>query len=368
RLLLSIASVAEKQEDQVVEKLGPALRAAFDATGNPTPAALGFARGQGIPVSALERASTDKGEYVCARRTIVGEATETLLPSILAKLITAIPFRKSMRWSDLDIRFTRPIHWVLALYDGRVIPLRIGNIESGNLSRGHRFMNPASFPVDGLAGYLEATRRHFVIVDPEERKRIIRAETAQAAAGLGGTVLQDEVLLETVAFLTEYPSIICGSFDPDYLKLPKEVLVTTMISHQKYFPVLDAQGVLLPHFLAVSNTLARDPAVVRRGNEKVLRARLADARFFFEADRKVPLETRVPDLKKVVFHSLLGTSYEKVMRFRQLGVDRRPYPPRRQGARRACRASGKSRSGHPDGLRICGTPGDHGTGVRASGR
>lgn len=318
RLLLTAASVAEKQQDQIVEKLGPARRVAFDAEGNPSPAALGFARGQGIPVSALETASTERGEYVCARRKIIGEPTESLLPTILTKLILGIPFRKSMRWSDLEIRFARPIHWLLALYDGRVLPFRIGDIESGAISRGHRFMSPASFPVAGFENYFAETRKRFVIADPEERKMIIRKETEKAAAALGGRALGNEELLETVAYLTEYPTVVSGSFDEDYLKLPQEVLITTMISHQKYFPVLDERGNLLPYFLTVNNTLARDPAVVRRGNEKVLRARLADARFFFEADRKIPLETRVLNLRKVVFHTLLGTSYEKVMRFRKL--------------------------------------------------
>ncbi len=318
RLVLAAASLAEKQEDQIVEKLGPACRVAFDAEGNPSPAALGFARGQGIPVSALETASTEKGKYLCARKKIIGEATESLLPAILTRLIAGIPFRKSMRWSDQEIRFARPIHWLLALYDGRIIPFRIGNIESGNISRGHRFMSPASFPVLDFENYLAETRGHFVIVDPEERKAIIREETEKAAAALGGRALRNEELLETVTYLTEYPTVVGGSFDEGYLKLPQEVLITTMISHQKYFPVLDDRGNLLRHFLTINNTLARDPAVVRRGNEKVLRARLADARFFFEADRKIPLETRVLDLRKVVFHTMLGTSYEKVMRFRKL--------------------------------------------------
>lgn len=318
RLVLAVAALAERQGDLVVEKLGPARRVAFDAQGNPSPAALGFARGQGIPVSALETAVTEKGEYICARKTMIGEATETLLPAILTKLITGIPFRKSMRWSNLETRFARPIHWILALYDGRIIPLQIGNVESGNQSRGHRFMAPASFPVTDLAHYLAETRRRFVIADPGERKTMIREETAKAAAALGGRPLEDEALLETVVYLTEYPTVISGSFDKDYLNIPQEVLVTTMISHQKYFPLLDERGHLLPHFLTISNTPARDPAVVRLGNEKVLRARLADARFFFEADRKTPLEARIPDLKKVVFHSLLGTSYDKVMRFRAL--------------------------------------------------
>ena len=318
RLFLAVDDVAERQDDQVIEKLGPARRVAFDEAGNPSKAALGFARGQCIDVNALEVATTEKGEYLCARKKIAGEATEGLLPAILTRLITGIPFRKSMRWSDLEIRFARPIHWILALYGGRIVPFRIGNIESGDTSRGHRFMNPAPFPFRSFEEYLAQMRAHFVIVDPAERKKIIRDETEKAAAAVGGKPLRNDELLEQVAFLTEYPTVVCGNFDFEYLKLPREVLVTTMISHQKYFPVVDGEGNLLPHFLTINNTLARDPAVVQRGNEKVIRARLADARFFFEEDRKIPLANRVEGLKKVTFHTLLGTSYEKVIRFRML--------------------------------------------------
>jgi glycyl-tRNA synthetase beta chain len=320
RLFLTAEGLAEQQEDQVIEKLGPAARVAFDEQGNPSRAAVGFAKGQNLGIAELERVTTEKGEYLCARKTIIGEATAGLLPAILTKVITGIPFRKSMRWSDQEFRFARPIHWILALFDGRIVPFRIANVESGNMSRGHRFMGPDPFPVENLEGYLAGTRDRFVIVDPAERKEIIRDETRKAAATVGGRVLPSEELLETVTFLTEYPTVVCGNFDREYLKLPQEVLITTMISHQKYFPVVDKNGALLPHFLTINNTLARDPAVVKRGNEKVIRARLSDARFFFEADRKIPLEKRVEDLRKVVFHNLLGTSYEKVMRFRQLAA------------------------------------------------
>lgn len=320
RLFLTVASVAERQEDQVIEKLGPACRVAFDSQGTPSPAALGFARGQGIAVTDLQTANTEKGEYLCARKKIIGAATEGLLPAILVRLISAIPFRKSMRWSDLEFRFARPIHWLLALYGGRIVPFMIGNIESANISRGHRFMSPASFPVVNFDHYLAATREHFVIVNPSERKKIIIEEADKAAAAVGGSALRNEELLETVAYLTEYPTVVCGGFDREYLQLPREVLITTMMSHQKYFPVVNDQGALLPYFLTINNTLARDPAVVRRGNEKVIRARLSDARFFFETDRKIPLEKRVDDLKQVVFHTLLGTSYDKVTRFRELAV------------------------------------------------
>jgi len=320
RLFLAAEDVAERQEDQLIEKLGPAARVAFDPQGNPSRAAVGFAAAQGIDVTQLERVTTDKGEYVCARKKIIGEATEGLLPAILTKVITGVPFRKSMRWSDQEFRFARPVHWILALFDGRVVPFRIANVESGNMSRGHRFMGPDPFPVENLEGYLAGTRDRFVIVDPEERKEIIREETRKAAAAVGGLALASEELLETVTFLTEYPTVVCGNFDREYLKLPQEVLITTMISHQKYFPVVNEGGALLPHFITINNTLARDPEVVKKGNENVLRARLSDARFFFEADRKIPLDRRVEDLKKVVFHTLLGTSYEKVMRFRKLAA------------------------------------------------
>ncbi len=320
RLFLTADGLAERQDDQVIEKLGPAVRVAFDEQGNPSRAAVGFARGQNLGIADLERVTTEKGEYLCARKKIIGEATEGLLPFILTKVITGIPFRKSMRWSDQEFRFARPIHWILALFDGQIVPFQIANVESGNMSRGHRFMGPDPFMVENLEGYLAGMRKRFVIVDPAERKEIIREETRKAAATVGGHVLPSDELLETVTFLTEYPTVVCGNFDREYLGLPQEVLITTMISHQKYFPVVDESGALLPHFITVNNTLANDPAVVRRGNEKVIRARLSDARFFFEADRKIPLDRRVADLKKVVFHTLLGTSYEKVMRFQKLAA------------------------------------------------
>jgi glycyl-tRNA synthetase beta chain len=320
RLCLCVEDVAEKQDDQIVEKLGPAKRVAFDDQGQPTKAALGFAKGQGLAFSELQTVTTEKGEYLSARKEIMGEETRQLLPDLLTRFIPAIPFKKSMRWSHFELRFARPIHWILALFGGETVPFRLENITSGNETFGHRFMSPKFMAVRDLTDYLNKTRENFVIVDPEERKRIIQAETAKAAAAVAGQVLHNEDLLETVTYLTEYPSVVCGSFDREYLKIPKEVLTTSMMSHQKYFPVIDGQGNLLPFFLTINNTLPRDPAVVVRGNEKVIRARLADARFFFEEDQKISLDRRVEDLKKVVFHTLLGTSYEKVMRFRALAA------------------------------------------------
>lgn len=332
RLCVTAADVADRQEDQLVEKMGPARKVAFDEAGNPTKALLGFARGQGLDVAALETVSTEKGEYFCARRRIAGVETTSLLPGLLSKLLVSLPFKKTMRWSSFDLRFPRPIHWILALFGGEVVPIAVENITSGRETRGHRFMSPEPAPVKGFEDYLAVLRNKFVIVDPEERKRIIREACGKAAAAVGGRPLENEDLLETVAFLVEYPTVVCGSFDPAYLALPGEVLITSMMSHQKYFPVVDADGKLLAHFLTVNNTLARDPSVVTRGNEKVIRARLSDARFFFEEDQKIPLDRRVEDLRKVVYHSLLGTSYDKVMRFRALaaGIAAKVCPDRKE--------------------------------------
>ena len=320
RLCLCIAEVGEKQEDQTIEKLGPAKKAAFDEKGNPSKAALGFARGQGLDISQLETVTTEKGEYLASRKTIIGEATAALLPEMLTKLVTAIPFRKTMRWADYELRFPRPIHWILALYGGEIVSLQLEAVQSSNCSYGHRFLAPDSFTVENFADYKKKTKENFVIVDPAERKQIILEEARKAAAEVDGKIYYTDDLLETVTFIVEYPVIIRGGFDREFLQVPKEVLTTTMISHQKYFPVTDGTGLLLPYFIAVSNTQARDLSVIARGNEKVIRARLADARFFFEEDQKVPLETRLEALKKVVFHKLLGTSYDKVMRFRKLAA------------------------------------------------
>lgn len=320
RLVLYIQDLAPKQEDQTVEKLGPAKKAAFDENGQPTKAAIGFARGQGVDVSQLETITTEKGEYLGARKTIAGQPTRDLLPDMLKDFMLAIPFRKSMRWAGYTLRFARPIHWILALYGSEVIPLKIEDIESGNTSRGHRFMSPAPFAVTGFEDYLNKARENFVIVDPAERRKRILEEAEKSAAEVGGKLFYTDDLLETVSFIVEYPVIVRGGFEEEYLKIPKDVLTTTMISHQKYFPVVNNEGKLLPYFIAVSNTKPRDISVVAKGNERVLRARLADASFFFEEDKKVPLEDRVESLKKVVFHTLLGTSHKKVMRFRKLAV------------------------------------------------
>lgn len=318
RLALLVADVADRQPDAEVTALGPARKVAFDTDGKPTKAAEGFARGQGVDVADLVVAATEKGEYVSVTKKIVGCPSVEILVEILPRVIGAIPFRKSMRWADLDVRFARPMHWIVALFDGAVVPFSFGPIKSGSASRGHRFMANSVFPVRDFTHYLAECERHFVVPEPEKRKEIIRREVEQAARAMGGQVLPDEDLLEQVTYLVEYPSVVCGTFEKDFLQVPKEVLITSMREHQRYFSLVDDKGQLLPHFITVNNTLAEDPAVVTRGNERVLRARLSDARFFFEEDKKTPLAERVDSLKEVVYQAKLGTSYEKMERFRAI--------------------------------------------------
>lgn len=318
RLVVAAMGVAPAQEGRFTEILGPAKRIAFNEEGQPTKAALGFARSQGIGVTELQIVNTDKGEYVCLRKEEKGEETLHLLPSILPRLISSISFPKSMRWMDLENTFARPIHWILCLFDGVVVPFQIGNVSSANLSRGHRFMAPGSFQVKDLAEYLRRLKNSFVIVNPEERKELILAELNKAASEVSGHILPDDELLEIVTYLVEYPMAIRGSFSKEFLSLPREVLISAMREHQRYFSIIDLPGSLMPFFVTISNTRPKDPDVVARGNERVLQARLSDAKFFFVEDRKVPLIERLQGLKKVVYHSKLGTSYEKVMRISNL--------------------------------------------------
>ena len=316
RLTLVVHHVSVEQPTLNVKTFGPARNVAFDAEGKPTKAAEGFARAQGTDVSSLKVEETEKGPYVTAEKEVIGRPTAELLVEILPRLISSIPFRKSMRWGDMDVRFARPIHWIVALFDGIVVPFTFGNIESGSVSRGHRFMANTPFPVRDFTHYMEECERHFVMPDPEQRKDIIRREIERVAKVAGGSVLPDAELLEQVAFLVEYPSAVCGTFSPDFLAVPKEVLITSMRSHQRYFSLVDDKGRLLPAFITINNTLAEDPSVVVKGNERVLRARLADARFFFDEDKKVPLQNRVERLKSVLYQAKLGTSHEKMERFR----------------------------------------------------
>ena len=226
RLTLVVEGLPSVQPDAEVTAMGPSKKAAFTADGTPTKAAEGFARGQGVAVDDLQLVATDKGEYLCVTKQEQGRPTHELLAELLPRLVAAIPFKKSMRWADLDIRFARPIHWMVALFDGVVVPFSFGPIQSGNISRGHRFMANTTFPVRDFAHYLEECERHFVIVDQERRKETIRKETHRIAKTTGGHLLPDEALLDEVTYLVEYPSAIIGTIPSEFLVVPKEVLIT----------------------------------------------------------------------------------------------------------------------------------------------
>lgn len=318
RLVLSVADVAEQQQRQELNLSGPSVKVAFDADGNPTKAALGFARSNGVDVSELTQQETDKGTYLFLSKVIEGQPVVGQLPEMLLKVVSGLSFKKSMRWKDLDVRFARPLHWIVALYGGEVVPFEYANLSTGNESVGHRFMAPQSFAVGGLDDFVVKAREHFVIVDPEERKQIIAKEIERVAREEGGALNVDEELLEEVAYLVEDPTPLCGSFDEEYLQLPDELLITSMKEHQRYFTLADTEGRLLPKFITISNTRPKDPSVVVKGNERVLHARLADAMFFWKEDQKSTLESRLESLKNVVYQAQLGTSYAKVQRFSAL--------------------------------------------------
>ncbi len=320
RLTLVAKDLAAGQKVAVQEIIGPPKAKAFDAKGSPTPAALGFAKAQGVAVSDLVEVDTPRGVYLAVSKSAAGRSTAEILPEILPEFILGLSFPKSMRWGSLHVAFARPIHWVLALLDGKIIPFTLADVTSGAVTYGHRFLGPQAITVQDAASYVSQLQKAQVIVDPAARRAHLEAELAQAATAVGGEVVPNPGLLEENIFLVEYPSVVVGSFDQKFLALPDEVLITSMREHQRYFSLRGKDGKLLPHFIAVNNTLTRNPDVVRQGHERVLRARLSDAMYFFQVDSKVPLENRVEALKGVMFHSLLGTSYEKMERFRDLAM------------------------------------------------
>lgn len=318
RLVLVGSDVAEKQDDAVQEMTGPPKKVAFDEDGNPTKAALGFAQKQGVSVDALEILDTPKGEYLYVKRMVPGRTTIEMLSEIFPDLIANIPWPKSMRWGSGEFTFVRPIHWILALFNGKVVPFEVAGVRSGDQTRGHRFMAPRIMEVRDLGDYLKKMRAGSVILDEQERMEEVEKAVVKAAHTVSGVPEKDLELLSTVTNMVEIPLATCGGFDDAYLSLPEPVLITAMKEHQRYFSIRDNEGRLMPNFIAINNTVPKDEAVVKRGHERVLRARLADADFFFTEDRKRSLEERLEDLKEVVYQADLGTSYAKVHRFTQL--------------------------------------------------
>ncbi|MBI4798267.1 MAG: glycine--tRNA ligase subunit beta [Desulfarculus sp.] len=320
RLALVVRGLAPRQADRQEVALGPPVKAAYDASGQASKAALGFAKGQGIEVGQLEHIETDKGPRLGFTRHIPGRAAGEVLGELLPRLVTAIPFPKTMRWGGYKLRYARPIHWMLALLDGAVIPFELTDIQSGNLTYGHRFHAPGAVVVKDAADYLQKLAAGQVMAQREQRKLQVIQEVQAAAGQAGGRLLPDPGLIEEVTDLVELPVACCGTFDREFLEVPRAVIINAMRSHQRYFALEDAAGELLPAFVAVNNTKAVDPAVVTQGHQRVLRARLSDARFFLHEDMKRPLISRLEDLKQVTYHAKLGTSLDKVERCANLAV------------------------------------------------
>lgn len=315
RLVLSAATVDEGQPSQEIEKTGPPVASAFDEHGNPTKAALGFAKSQGVDVADLIRVQTPRGEQLAVRKKEEGLPTPEVLASLLPGLLERVAFPKTMRWMDLDVKFARPIHWIVALFGGSVVPFSIGNIQSGNLSRGHRFADASEFPVTSLQDLQNKLEERGVVLDQARRRSTIEQRIQELAKQEGLQVFDDNTLLDEVTFLVESPYPVMGQFAAEFLELPASILITCMKKHQRYFSVQDGNGRITNRFIAINNTPVKDPAVSVKGHQRVLKARLEDARFYFREDRKIPLIDHLDALKGVVFHSKLGTAYEKVERF-----------------------------------------------------
>ena len=313
RSALLVEGLAEQQADLSKENRGPAVNIAFDADGNPTKAAQGFARGQGVKPEEL----VTKDGYVYAMVHEKGGQTVDLLGDTLKGLVDGLNFPNNMHWADLDYKFIRPLRWLVALYGQDVIDFEVANVKSGRTSRGHRFLSEGDFEIANAEDYVEACRKASIIVDQNERCEIIRQQIAEVAAANGGQAEVNEDLLEEVLYLVEYPTALCGKFDEKYLALPAEAVITPMRDHQRYFPVLK-DGQLLPLFITIRNGGKEHLETVQHGNERVLRARLEDAQFFFDEDRKKTLEQHGEKLKTVVFQDGLGTIYDKALRLEVL--------------------------------------------------
>ena len=322
RLAVIVRDLAVTQADSQVVKRGPAIASAFDQAGNPTRAAEGFARSCGVKVADLDRLETDKGSWLSYKFLAQGARTDELVSDIINRALAGLPISKRMRWGDNDTEFVRPVHWVVLLFGRDVIRTTVLGIETGRETCGHRFHHPEAIKLSDADEYLNRLLAEGrVIADFSERKKQIRQAVIESGQACGGRALIDEDLLDEATALVEWPVAITGSFDNEFLKLPKEVLIATMQSHQKYFPVLHSDtGELTADFITIANIVSSSPDTIKRGNERVIRPRLSDAAFFWERDRKQPLEHFNPQTNKVVFQQKLGTVADKTARIKNLGV------------------------------------------------
>ena len=320
RLVLVVERLATHQEASIDEAMGPSKSVAFDQSGQPTKAAIGFARGQGVPVESLRVKQTPKGEYLFAVKEDAGLPTKTILLEILPKIIGELFFPKAMKWNNTGVRFARPVRWLVALYGGATLPIEFAGITAGNRTEGHRVLGSAEgITVRDCASYLKGLERQGVTPDPQQRRRMIEEQIAALCKETDFILNVDEDLLNQAVYTTECPNAIMGSFKEAYLDVPEEILITSMKEHQGFFSLRHKEtGRLVPHFIAVANIRAKDMGLIREGNERVLAARLADAKFFFDEDRKIRLEDRVAKLAGVTFHQKLGTMAQKQERLEKL--------------------------------------------------
>ncbi|CEO09152.1 glycyl-tRNA ligase subunit beta [[Clostridium] sordellii] len=320
RLTVVVDNICERQEDLEEEVKGPAKKIAVDADGNFTKPLLGFMKSKGIKEQDLYFKQVGKEEYAFGKIKQEGKLTSEVLKTVLPEAIKSMTFPKAMRWGGKNMRFIRPIRWMVCILNDSVLDIELEGIVSGNVTKGHRFLGESEFEVNTLDEYLAKLKENFVILNQDERKSIIKEQCEEVAKSLGGEIELDEELLEEVTHLVEYPTAFYGEFDEDYAKLPKEVVITPMKQHQRYFPVLK-DGKLLPNFIAVRNGDSHRIDNVKSGNEKVLEARLADALFFYKEDTKKSLESYIEKLKTVVFQAKLGTVYDKTLRIEKLAND-----------------------------------------------
>jgi glycyl-tRNA synthetase beta chain len=320
RLAVRVHGLAEKQPDQEIKRQGPAVANAFDASGQPTKAAAGFAASCGVGVDVLQQVDGPKGRVLMFIGTRKGEPTTALLPGIVTAALDALPIAKRMRWGAGDAEFVRPVHWAVMLFGTTVVECEILGVRTGRHSHGHRFHAPAALPIASPAKYVEALKKAHVVADVAERRERIRSGAVALARTTGGEAVIEEALLDEVTALVEWPVPLLGRFDERYLELPQEVPIATLQDHQRYFPVRDAHGKLRNEFIAVANLESRDPDKVRDGNERVVRPRLADAAFFWDRDRRERLEARRPTLKNVTFQAKLGSLHDKAERVSRLAV------------------------------------------------
>ena len=320
RLTLVVEGLAAQQTSMVKEAMGPSKAVAFDQAGQPTRAATGFAAGQGVSVQELQIRQTPKGEYLFAVKQEQGRPAKVVLEELLPQLIAKLSFPKSMKWNNTGVRFARPVRWLVALYGGVTLPIEAAGITAGNRTEGHRVLGSAKgIAVRDSESYLKGLERQGVTADPQRRRHMIEEQIATLCKKTGFTLNVDGDLLDQAVYTTECPNAIIGSFKPAYLEVPQEILITSMKEHQGFFSLMHKEtGKLVPHFIAVTNNRAKDMGLIREGNERVLAARLADAKFFFDEDRKVKLEERVPKLAGVTFHQKLGTMEKKQQRVRKL--------------------------------------------------